>query len=74
MLLRCLISGSDFLVQLTAVPFVGKDVPSTRSEFAHPDVVIGCTILAYRLLPMPGPFHFQATHARRSRFPVSFLD
>ncbi len=40
------------LVQLTAVPFVGKDVPSTRSEFAHPDVVIGCTILAYRFLPV----------------------
>lgn len=31
-----------------AVPFVGKDVPSSASEFAHPDIVIGCTILAYR--------------------------
>lgn len=31
-----------------AVPFVGKDVPSPSSEFAHPDVVIGATILAYR--------------------------
>ena len=31
-----------------AVPFVGKDVPSRSSEFAHPDVVIGLTILAYR--------------------------
>lgn len=26
----------------------GKDVPSRASEFAHPDVVIGLTILAYR--------------------------
>ena len=33
---------------LTAVPFVGKDVPSRSSEFAHPDVVIGLTTLAYR--------------------------
>jgi len=31
-----------------AVPFVGKDVPSKSSEFAHPDIVIGMTVLAYR--------------------------
>lgn len=31
-----------------AVPFVGKDVPSAASEFAHPDVAIGLTVLAYR--------------------------
>ena len=31
---------------LAAVPFVGKDVPSTASEFAHPDIVIGLTSLA----------------------------
>jgi hypothetical protein len=31
-----------------AIPFVGKDTPSESSEFAHPDVVIGLTILAYR--------------------------
>jgi len=30
------------------VPFIGKDVPSKSSEFAHPDVIIGLTILAYR--------------------------
>ena len=24
-----------------AVPFIGKDCPSTASEFAHPDVAIG---------------------------------
>jgi hypothetical protein len=30
------------------VPFVGKDVPSRSSEFAHPDIVIGLSILAYR--------------------------
>ena len=34
--------------RLMAVPFVGKDVPSRASEFAHPDVIIGLTILAYR--------------------------
>jgi hypothetical protein len=33
---------------LLAVPFVGKDVPSRSSEFAHPDILIGLTILAYR--------------------------
>eukprot|EP01083_Nonionella_stella_P030773 84290_1 len=30
------------------VPFVGKDVPSRSSEFAHPDIIIGLSILAYR--------------------------
>lgn len=34
--------------RLLAVPFVGKDVPSRASEFAHPDVLIGLSILAYR--------------------------
>lgn len=34
--------------KITAVPFVGKDVPSRRSEFAHLDIVIGLTIMAYR--------------------------
>lgn len=34
--------------RLTAVPFVGKDVPSPKSEFSHPDVLIGLTDLAYR--------------------------
>jgi hypothetical protein len=33
---------------ITSVPFVGKDVPSERSEFAHPDVIISLTILAFR--------------------------
>ncbi len=33
---------------LSGVPFVGKDVPSPCSEFSHPDVVIGLSILAYR--------------------------
>lgn len=31
-----------------AVPFVGKDVPSKASEFAHPDVILGVSVLAYR--------------------------
>ena len=30
-----------------AVPFVGKDMPSTSSEFAQPDVAIGFTTLAF---------------------------
>eukprot|EP00613_Pedinella_sp_CCMP2098_P049881 CAMPEP_0171826658 /NCGR_PEP_ID=MMETSP0992-20121227/6197_1 /TAXON_ID=483369 /ORGANISM="non described non described, Strain CCMP2098" /LENGTH=478 /DNA_ID=CAMNT_0012441689 /DNA_START=17 /DNA_END=1452 /DNA_ORIENTATION=+ len=34
--------------RLLAVPFVGKDVPSRASEFAHPDVLIGLSVLAYR--------------------------
>ena len=34
--------------KLLAVPFVAKDCPSDVSEFQHPDVVIGLTILAYR--------------------------
>ncbi len=32
-----------------AVPFIGKDVPSPCSEFAHPDVLVGLTVLAYRI-------------------------
>lgn len=31
-----------------AIPFVGKDCPSRASEFAHPEVTIGLTVLAYR--------------------------
>ena len=31
-----------------AVPFVGKDAPSAASEYAHPDIGIGLTYLAYR--------------------------
>ena len=31
-----------------AVPFMGKDVPAKSSEFAHPDVVITVSVLAYR--------------------------
>ena len=34
--------------RLLAIPYVGKDVPSPSSEFAHPDVAIGLTIMAYR--------------------------
>ena len=34
--------------RLAAVPFVGKDVPSRASQFSHPDVIIGLTIMAYR--------------------------
>ena len=41
-------NGQTLSRRLCAVPFVGKDVPSRSSEFAHPDVTIGLTILAYR--------------------------
>ena len=34
--------------KLLSVPYVGKDVPSPSSEFAHPDIAVGLTILAYR--------------------------
>eukprot|EP00928_Gymnodinium_smaydae_P006393 TRINITY_DN12258_c0_g1_i2.p1 TRINITY_DN12258_c0_g1~~TRINITY_DN12258_c0_g1_i2.p1 ORF type:complete len:1179 (-),score=178.35 TRINITY_DN12258_c0_g1_i2:170-3580(-) len=37
-----------FSRRVMAVPFVGKDVPSRSSEFAHPDVLIGLTVLSYR--------------------------
>ena len=30
------------------VPFVGKDVPTHSSEFAHPDIILGLTVFAYR--------------------------
>ncbi len=33
---------------LLALPFVGLEQPSESAEFAHPDVAIGLTILAYR--------------------------
>lgn len=33
--------------RMLAVPFVGKGTPSLYSEFSHPDVLIGYTILAY---------------------------
>lgn len=41
------------LLVMTAVPFVGKDVPSHRSEFSHPDVVISLTLLGYRYVLKP---------------------
>lgn len=34
--------------RLAAVPFIGKDVPSRASQFSHPDIVVGLTIMAYR--------------------------
>ncbi|CAK0887697.1 unnamed protein product [Prorocentrum cordatum] len=41
--------GCPLSRRLLAVPFVGKDVPSASSEFSHPDVTIGFTIMAYRM-------------------------
>lgn len=34
--------------RLLAVPFEGKDKVTLSSEFAHPEVLIGLSILAYR--------------------------
>ncbi|CAJ1434395.1 unnamed protein product [Effrenium voratum] len=31
-----------------SIPFIGKDVPSPSSEFAHPDITIGLTLLSLR--------------------------
>jgi len=33
--------------RLLGVPFVAKDVPAQAAEFAHPDILIGYTALAY---------------------------
>jgi hypothetical protein len=32
-----------------AIPFVGKDTPSSASEYAHPDVIIGLSLTGYRV-------------------------
>ena len=34
--------------RLLSVPFVGKDEPSATSEFSHPDIRIGLSILSYK--------------------------
>ena len=63
--------------ELLAVPFVGKDVPSRNSEFAHPEVLIGLTILAYRYEGLPltflgslplAPFPTVSPFVRRRRY------
>ena len=44
------IGGADAISEtrkLVAIPFKGKDSPSPAAEFAHPDVLLGLTILAY---------------------------
>lgn len=46
--------------KLLAIPFVGKDVPSRASEFAHPDIVIGLTILAFRFQGLRQSDFFEA--------------
>ncbi|XP_018917386.2 uncharacterized protein [Bemisia tabaci] len=33
--------------KLIAIPFFGKDAPSPRAEFSHPDVTLGFTITSY---------------------------
>jgi len=45
---RDLSASAPVARRLLAVPFVGKDCPSASSQFSHPDVAIGLTILAYR--------------------------
>ncbi len=49
--------------RLTAVPFIGKDTPSESAEFAHPDVVIGLTIQAYRLQGLRQTDFFEFLHS-----------
>ena len=39
--------GLDLQRSLLAIPFRAKDVPSSRSEFGHPDVTITLTCLSY---------------------------
>ncbi|XP_018895940.2 uncharacterized protein [Bemisia tabaci] len=34
-------------IKRIAIPFLGKDTPSPRSEFSHPDVMLGFTIISY---------------------------
>ena len=46
--------------RLLSVPFVGKDAPSHASEYAHPDVAVGLTTLAYRYEGLR-PSDFQST-------------
>jgi len=51
--------------KLVSVPFVAKDVPSRASEFAHPDILIGLTILAYRYEGLrANDFHLVMRHLR----------
>jgi hypothetical protein len=45
--------------ELLAVPFVGKDVPSRNSEFAHPEVLIGLTSAPSNRQPK---CHFRSHH------------
>ena len=42
-----------------AIPFEGKDVPSRASEFAHPDTIIGLSVLAYGVPSKPSEHHPQ---------------
>ncbi|KAJ7574865.1 hypothetical protein C8J56DRAFT_977723 [Mycena floridula] len=39
--------GPDLQRSMLAVPYRAKDLPSPRSEFGHPDVVIALTCLSY---------------------------
>ncbi|KAK0750669.1 hypothetical protein B0T18DRAFT_463287, partial [Schizothecium vesticola] len=50
-----------------AVPFRGKDLPSPRSEFGHPDVVIVLTCLSYYY----GGLHSQELRASLERLAIS---
>ena len=34
--------------KMLSVPFVGKDEPSATSEFSHPDIRLGLSILSYK--------------------------
>mmetsp|Transcript_7246 Transcript_7246/g.21392 ORF Transcript_7246/g.21392 Transcript_7246/m.21392 type:complete len:5155 (-) Transcript_7246:1654-17118(-) len=51
-----------------AIPFVSKDVPSRSSEFAHPDVVIALTFMAYRYEGMRFEDFREVVSQLRARF------
>lgn len=40
--------AADLIARLLVCRIPGKDCPSDSSQFSHPDVVIGLTVLAYR--------------------------
>lgn len=42
-----------------AIPFAGKDVPSSASEYAHPDITVGLTIVRRRQCTPSQIYHLQ---------------
>ncbi|CAH0766046.1 unnamed protein product [Bemisia tabaci] len=62
------------LPKIIAIPFLGKDTPSLRSEFSHPDVMLGFTIISY-LYEGLNPAQMQETlNKLRSKFSLPVAD